>query len=193
MKIRRIKKRVIVGLALGAVAAAGVMGAAALAHADVSERAGQTEQAVQVEEAELVEGYLTPDEAPGAWSSDTTAFPEPLPEGHSWPEAPPSVLTTEGEVSEDGLSHVMAAYHWMCAWEGEVVAALAEGNEAAVAGGLTQLEKFTGLPGIVNNLQGADAWTQHVLSTARAGDHANLIEEFEGGTCAAYRESEASR
>ncbi|MCS5720641.1 hypothetical protein N1028_03900 [Herbiconiux sp. CPCC 203407] len=155
--------------------------------------AAELESVEPPDTSELAEEYLTPEEAPGAWSSDTSAFPEPLPRGRSWPEVPPSVLTTEGEVSEDGLSQVMAAYHWMCAWEDEAVTAAAGKDPARAAEAVAQLEKFTGLPGIVDNLQNSDSWVEHVLVPAREGEFVEMEDEFEGPTCDGYRETEASR
>lgn len=204
MNSRLAHARIIVVLALAAITLGGLIGVVGLAN---TENAGQHERAAPAASAdpgdaaqssdpgdvtELADEYLTPEEAPGAWSSDTSAFPEPLPRGRSWPEAPPSVLTTEGEVSEDGLSQVLAAYHWMCAWEDEAVTAAARNDVATAAEAVAQLEKFTGLPGIVDNLQNSDLWVEHVLVPARGGDFFMMRDEFEGPTCDGYREREAA-
>jgi hypothetical protein len=207
----RQNRNLIVAFTLAALTAAGLLGVVAMVNPPST---GQFDRAVPADRADsadpadaadrgsveepsdttgLAEEYLTPEEAPGVWASDTSAFPEPLPRGRSWPETPPSVLTTEGEVSEDGLSQVLAAYHWLCAWEDEAVTAAAQNDEATAAAAVAQLEKFTGLPGIVDNLQNADAWTDHVLVPARGGDFVEMEYELEGPTCEGYRAGEAAR
>jgi hypothetical protein len=133
--------------------------------------------------------FLSAEEVPAAFDEAVQNFPRSLPESAKWPDEAPSSLTTSSEVtakgeplevfSEEGLPAITAAFIWQCAWQSEYFAAVDAEDEDRASEALDELEAFMSIPIVQTNYIDPDEyWLKQVVEPARAGDDAQLRQEF---------------
>jgi hypothetical protein len=120
------------------------------------------------------------------------AMPDPLPAGAEFPDGIPAGLDTgpfysgdapgaeDGTAEPDGIMEAgagrnVAYFTWLCAWEGEYLAAFDDGDAERQVDAAAMLSKFPGY----QLLGGTEAdWAQAVLAPMNVGDPSGVRADF---------------
>jgi hypothetical protein len=120
------------------------------------------------------------------------AMPDPLPAGAEFPDGIPAGLDTgpfysggspdaeDGTVEPDGIMEAgagrnVAYFTWLCAWEGEYLAAFDEGDAERQVDAAAMLSNFPGY----QLLGGTEAdWAQAVLAPMNMGDPSGVRVDY---------------
>ena len=110
-------------------------------------------------------------------------FPEPLPEGRAYADGLGPAYEPEDGAMEKGTGIVAAYYAWLCAWEGEYVAAFEADDEDRTQAAIEMIGKWKFLPDASIAMSDPDDdWTKGVLDPAKLGDPSGIRGDLVG-TC----------
>lgn len=150
----------------------GAIGVAAIATGSLSScAAGPAASTAAGSSADAV----TSGEAPGALAAETADFPQPLPDGVSWPDELPRHLSSDRANMEPGVPRAMVSFYWLCAWEDAYLKASESGESNAQADSLDMVARFLELPFYAEHYDDPDRlWYNNVVVRARNGDDAGV-------------------
>jgi hypothetical protein len=114
--------------------------------------------------------YYTDSQIDEVWAAVTAHYPQPLPDGVTFPTAAPAFFhpTTEGpHYFEVGLPDMIAAQYWRCAWLEDSVRPSTRASSAATAADSATLDKFGNLPSVKSHLN-LSAYESMIAGYAKA-------------------------
>ncbi|MFT4122751.1 MAG: hypothetical protein QM635_02850 [Microbacteriaceae bacterium] len=120
---------------------------------------------------------LDPDGTRAAWAADIAAFPRELPQGVAWPTDPPAGITGAGQGTEVGLTSILLADYWVCAWEEQYIDAVAADDDSASTTALDEVEAYPELPAVIAHFPDVDVWYEDTVEPAKAGDVTSMTKE----------------
>jgi hypothetical protein len=132
--------------------------------------------------------FVSVAEAKATYPSVARGFESKLPAGVRWPESlPAGVLDSIAEEEADGQTvqiergylEGLAAMHWLCSWEGELVSATDAGDQGRASVALSRLAQFVKLDWYQENYEDPEGeWFARVVEPARQGDLSGVIEDL---------------
>ena len=125
----------------------------------------------------MLPGFVGTSEMSGLTRKAIDEFPESLPKGASWSNAPLHQWKDDDAAIEDGVPEVAIAEYWSCAWMGDYIGAVDADDQPRADHAMSQLEKYPSLPAILAHHQDPEIFTSSVLQPAKKGD-TRLLREF---------------
>lgn len=109
------------------------------------------------------------DDALSEYRDSVETWPQPLPDGDSYPETP--VGFSKDEKYEEGFGTSFVAFYWRCSWMTVYLDAFDSGDVSGQTEALGYLERWRDLPWVQEHVVDSDGgWQQRIIEPARLGD-----------------------
>lgn len=150
-------------LTAGTVAALACTAAIAAIAAIAGSGSAQAETGIEPAIINAEGRFFTQEQIQDKWAEVTTEFPDPLPDGISFPTETPAIFTPVDDsqtIYQDGLPSLIAARYWRCAWLDSELKAVASGDTRKSARAHSRIANYATLPFVSAkvDLAGYETW-----------------------------------